>query len=1135
MNVAIKELAAFLPRILASPYCCLLTGGHARSRHAHAIKHPRGSRCATIGLFMLCSMAHAQTPVRFIENKNQWPANFDLVSRIPGGQMAISAGTFQYFFLDGAKLDALHHGSHAPDAWSAGDDDVRGHAVFVEFAGADPDITPEPFGQLPEYFNYYLGSDPARWASRVRAYKGVLYNNLYEGIDLKVYASGENVKYDLVVAPGGDPDAIRMVYQGAEEIALNSGDLQIKTPLTNVIEKKPVAWQWIDGKKVYVMSSFKLDGNVVSFAFPNGFDACYELIIDPLLIFSTFSGSTADNWGSTATPGEHGNLYSAGVTEQISGGVFPATPGAYQTTTGGLYDIGILKYDSLGTNLLYATYLGGSNSESPHSLVMNAQEELILLGTTSSSDFPTTESAYDRSFNGGTAAAHVIGYSAGSDIVISRFSPDGTALLASTFFGGDANDGLNPTHGMLARNYGDQLRGDIITDAAGNVYISSVTASADLFEVPSGFQPAYQGGETDALLLKMDLTLSQVILGSYIGGSAADASHSIKLASDGSIYLAGGTASNNFPATPDSYQTAFAGEVDGWIARLSSNGLAILQATYTGTTLYNQIYFLDLNENEEVYVYGQTVGDFPITPGVYSNPGSGQFVQKFSQDLRTLIFSTVFGSGRGIPDISPTAFLVNDCNNLYMSGWGGRINTATGHWPNANSSTLGLTTTPDAFQSTTSGSDFYFIVLTDDATERLYATFLGGSQSRTHVDGGTSRFDKGGIVYHSVCSGCRAENATDPDEPTSDFPTTPGAWSRQNRSWNCNNAAFKFDLSSLKARLRTNSADRTMPGMKVVCLPDPIGFENHSTGGEVFEWDFGDGGTFSTPDTAFVIHQYDNPGAYHVTLKAIDPGTCQVVDVTSVLVTVNTPASWVQDDADLCFNDAYRLQAGGGVTYTWTSTDPAFSSQEANPVVAPADTTTYYVRLEEANGCVRRDTVTLNVVPGITPEFEWQKLPACEGRPEIFVRIAADSLKAGDSFFFDFGDGLLSDHEESQHYFEEDGVYNVRLVTQREFCVYEKAIAIPVFDLFIPNVITPGRPDHNDVFTIRYGQAEGATPGDYGFNVSLVIFNRWGREVFRTDSYQYDWSGEDLAAGTYYYELTIDGHATCKSWLQVVK
>jgi hypothetical protein len=465
-----------------------------------------------------------------------------------------------------------------------------------------------------------------------------------------------------------------------------------------------------------------------------------------------------------------------------------------------------------------------------------------------------------------------------------------------------------------------------------------------------------------------------------------------------------------------------------------------------------------------------------------------------------------------------------------MAGWGGEINSQLGFW---QSNTHGMTTTPDAFQLTTSGSDFYFIVLTEDAKERLYATFLGGNQSRTHVDGGTSRFDKGGIVYHSVCSGCTAFNPA--DSATSDFPTTAGAWSRTNKSNNCNNAAFKFDLSSLKARLQTNSAKRDMPGLKVVCIPDGIVFENVSIGGEIFEWDLGDGTKISKTDTANISHQYQDPGQYKVKLTAIDRGTCRAVDSTFTIVTINIAQSAVQDDADVCFGDSFELQASGGISYTWTSTDPDFISGDPTPIVTPEDTTTYYIRLEEANGCIKRDTVQLNVIPGINPDFEWNKLPDCLARPEITVRNLTDSVDARDMMFFDFGDGTTADHLEGEHYFEKDGVYNIRLVTQREFCVYEKAISIPVFEMFIPNVITPGQPGHNDVFTVRYGKADGVTPADYGFNVSLTIYNRWGRIIYQTDHYQYDWSGEDLAAGIYYYEVTVEGHAKCKSWLHLVK
>lgn len=1082
-------------------------------------------------VFFNAFFAGAQTPAKFIENKNQWPEDIDFLARIPGGRMAVGDASFRYFFLDGERLDALHQQSHDSEVSSDPDETIRGHAIFVDFPGANPNGKCAGFGRSQTYYNYYVGNDPDRWAAGAHAYQGALYESFFPGIDLKVYGFGEHIKYDFVVSPNADPGIITAVYRGADALFLDNGNLVIRTSLGDIIERRPIAWQVVDGERIDVACDFFLEQDRLSFRFPEGYDSCYELIIDPLLIFSTFSGSTADNWGSTATPGEHGNLYSAGVTVEVDGGTFPATPGAYQKSSAGNYDIGILKYDSLGQQLLFATYLGGSRNESPHSLVVNNAGELLLLGTTSSSNFPTTELAFDRSFNGGTVIDNLIGYSyaAGSDLFISRFSPDGSKLLASTFAGGTSNDGLNPPGGDLTKNYGDQLRGDIITDAHNNVYVSSVTSSNN-FPVANSFGLTYNGGATDAIVFKMDTDLSTVLWGAYVGGSGTDAAHTIKIDSQGSIFVGGGTTSADFPTTADSYQPMHSGDVDGWIAKIAFDGATLLKSTLTGTAAYNQVYFLDLNDRDEVYVYGQTSGNFPITPGVYHNPNSGQFIQKFTSELDSLVFSTVFGAGRGIPDISPTAFLVNDCNNLYMAGWGGRVNGETGYW---NSGTTGMTTTADAFQLTTEGSDFYFLVLTDDAKERLYATFLGGDQSSTHVDGGTSRFDKSGIVYHSVCSGCRYFN--DAEAPTSDFPTTPGAWSRLNRSPNCNNAAFKFDLSSLKARIRTNSVRRDAPGLNVACIPDAIGFENHSTGGELYYWDFGDGTTIVKEDTAFITHAYKAPGQYLVTLSAVDLGTCQVVDRTSVLVKVFLAQSFIQDDADLCFGDSHKLTASGGVHYEWTSADRSLVSHDASPVVAPKDTMQYYIVLTEANGCVRKDTVQINVIPGITPEFEWTRFADCTTRPEISVQNLTDSLKGSDSWFFDFGDGTTSDRDGEMHTFDKNGVFDVRIVTQREFCVYEKIVAIPVFDMFIPNVITPGVPEHNDVFTIRFGDVEGVTPGDYGYRVSLSMFNRWGERVFETDDYQYDWSGQGLAAGTYFYEVTVEGHARCKGWAMVVK
>lgn len=1089
-----------------------------------------------VGLITLCRLAFGgpgdPSAAKFIENKNQWPAGVQFSAKIPGGNMVLQPGKFSYRFLDYGKLQELHEQTHhhQENEPPSKEEPIQGHMVDVTFVRANREAQPLPFGQSSTYYNYFLGNDSSRWTSGAHAYSGVLYPSFYPGIDLKVYGLGQHVKYDLTVAPYADPSVINMTYEGMDALLLDKGNLYAKTSLADIIEQRPVAYQFIDGRRTAVVCEFHLEGSTLSFCFPKGYDPCYELVIDPLLIFSTYSGSTADNWGSTATPGEHGTLYSSGVTNRDLGGFFPVTPGAFQTTFGGNYDVALLKYDSTGSQLLYASYLGGDDVESPHSLVMNSSHDLIILGTTGSTNFPTTATAYDRTFNGGTFAVNVVVYQQGTDIFLARVASDGRKLLASTFLGGLENDGLNPRIGPLTKNYGDELRGDVITDAQDNIYISSVTSSSD-FPMENSIDPSFNGGTTDALLLKIDKDLSDIQWSTYIGGTGFDASHTLKFNKSGDIYIAGGTSSADFPVTAGVYQAALAGDADGWIAKVGQAGDAIKTATFTGTTGFDQVYFLDLNEDDEVFVYGQTAGQFPITPGVYNNPNSGQFIQKFDATLNQLMFSTVFGSGRGIPDISPTAFLVNECNNIYMSGWGGLINEGEGYW---NSNTYGMPVTADAYQRITSGSDFYFMVLTDDASRFLYGTYLGGSQSRTHVDGGTSRFDKGGIVYHAVCSGCQAYNAS--GQSSSDFPTTANAWSRQNRSLNCNNAAFKFDLSSLKARIQTNSVALDHPGLNTICIPDKIVFQNLSTGGETYEWNLGDGTYITKQDTSLIVHQYMNTGQYTVWLKAIDKGTCKVKDSTSTKVFVNIALAKVQDDDALCLGSTYTLRASGGATYAWKSQDGTFTSGAATPNVSPQDTTIYYITIVEASGCIHKDTVQLDVIPVILPEFEIDRSAECFNRPIITVRSTTDSLWQGDRLFFDFGDGTTVDSEEAQHEYAKDGLYNVKLVGVREFCVTEKVMPMPVFRLLIPNIITPGKADNaNDVFTIQYGDQKGATPADYGFKTSVVIYNRWGKKVYESADYQYDWEGEGLAAGVYFYEVTVSDHAACKSWIQLVK
>ncbi len=1046
--------------------------------------------------------------------------------------MFVKPGGFTYYFLDQKKIEEMHERSHQLQSEAElipEKEMIDGRMMEVNFIGSNIKSEARPLQPISTYYNYFLGSNPAGWASKARAFESVYYSSLYECIDLKLYSSGDFIKYDFVVAPGADPGQIKWQYSGADEIVASNGGVMAKSPQVSIIEGKPVAFQMINGVKVEVACEYLISNNVISFSFPQGYDDCQELVIDPLLIFSTYSGSTADNWGSSATPGEHGNLYSSGTTNHYPGtsfqGTFPATPGAFQTTYGGIFDVAILKYDSLGEHLLYASYLGGEFSESPHSLVVNKNNELLVLGTTSSFSFPTTPGAFDRTFNGGVFERNVIDYENGSDIFVAKISSDGSKLLASTYLGGAANDGLNPTSSILTANYGDQLRGDILPDADGNIYISSVTSSSD-FPVRNSFDSTYNGGITDGIVIKLKPDLTGIIWGTYWGGSAADASHTIKLDHGDGIYVAGGTASSDFPTTANSYQEILAGSADGWIGFMPQDGHRLFGATLTGTPAFDQVYFLDINQYDEVYVYGQTAGSFPVTAGVYRNSNSGQFIQKFTPDISTLLFSTVFGSGRGIPDISPTAFLVNSCNKIYVSGWGGILNTGEGFWP--GSSTFGMPLTADAYQKTTSGSDFYFMVLTDDASEFVYGTYLGGTQSKTHVDGGTSRFDKSGVVYHAVCSGCQAFNSS--GHSTSDFPTTPTAWSHTNRSRNCNNAAFKFDLSSLKARIQTNNIKLNAPGLTQVCYPDKIVFQNQSTGGEHFDWKLGDGTTLTKYDTSLIIHKYAAPGQYTVKLKAVDSGTCIKSDSTFTIVNVYLAQGVAGADQAICKDVSTQLSASGGVAYEWKTADGTFTSTQASPTVTPAKDTQYYIKITDVNGCIKKDTVKVSVVPGIAFKYDLTQSYGCTSRPLLRVINQTDSLE---DTFFDFGDGTTSHEKVVQHEYKQDGTYAFRIAGNKGVCVYDKLQTLPVYTLFIPNVITPGASEGlNDTFKIKYGDQ---LISQSGVKVSFVVYDRWGVKVYENADYKDNWAAENLSAGTYFYEVKIDGQTTCKNWVQVIK
>jgi gliding motility-associated-like protein len=982
-------------------------------------------------------------PLRFIENKKQWEEGVLYRAELPSGFLFLRGNALQYSLYSAEDLDRVHQLSHggSVEKLSADSQQIRAHSFWVRFLGANPNPILKTGEKHPTAYHYFLGNDPTKWGTEAAAYDQIGYQALYPYIDLTLYLKNWQLKYDFVVKPKGDPAQIQMQYEYADKVALEEGNLVITTSIGKVTELKPYSYQIIEGKEVEVPSRFVLKrGNKVSFEFPKGYDKNYDLIIDPVLVFSTFSGSFSDNWGTTATYDAAGNLYAGGT---AFGAGFPTTPGAFSINFSGAADVGILKYNPTGTTLLYATYLGGALPEVPHSLIVDNNNQLVILGTTGSSNFPALPSSYDNSFNGGVPSQQMNAYAfqQGTDIFIAKLNAAGSNLLGSTFFGGSNNDGQNVLGENLCYNYGDEFRGEVALDAQGNVYVASMTRSNN-FPLQNASQTTFRGNQM-GIVAKFSPNLNNLIWSTYIGGNGIDAAYSLKVGSNGSLYVAGGTTSVDFfPVSANAFQTVNAGFTDGFLARYDAGSGVLQSATFVGTQFYNQAYFVDLDQNNNPYILGQTRGPYPISPGRYGNPGSGIFIQRFRPDLTGSVWSTVVGSGRLTPDISPTAFMINSCGNIYLAGWGGDINNLPGY--GGASSTQNLPTSTDAFRTQTDGSDFYMMILSTEALNLIFASYFGDFGGRgDHVDGGTCRFDKQtGTIYHSVCA-CGGSN----------FPTTPGVWSNTNNSNNCNNAAFKVNLGQLVAAFTTN------PSPAQGCAPLTVNFINQSQNASSFTWNFAGLGTSTATNPTFTFTQ---PGTYTVTLTARNPALCDQEETVSRQIQVFEANFDVSDNQTICKGESVQLQASGSTSYQWFPATGLSNPNIANPIASPEQTTTYSVSLQNAGGCTDTLTVTVTVLPEIKPDFDINFLNPCDEFPTVQI---VNNTQNANSYLWNFGNGQTSTAQNPPPFqYNAPGTYTITLTVTNTNCNQTKTVTKTI--TILPNNFTTSQ----DV-SICYGQS----------------------------------------------------------------
>ncbi|MCS6968304.1 MAG: PKD domain-containing protein [Cytophagales bacterium] len=1010
----------------------------------------------------------------FTENKGQWEEIVQYRAEIPAGFFFLLKDGLHWAFYDQWRLYELKHGRELPNRSveatrvEASSSHRQGklidaHGVRVHFIGANPQV--HLHGLLPSSTlqHYFIGSQEERWAKEVRSYAEVRYQSIYPGIHLRVFTHNTALKYEFAVTPHANPRQIAMQYEGATLLQLQAnGNLKVATPLQTIIEYKPYCFQIIQGKEVEVPSRFVLHENTLQFDFPEGYNPDYELIIDPQLVFSTYSGSLSDNWGNCATFDAEGNTYTGGT---IFGRNFPVTVGAFQVQFGGLVDVAVQKFSPDGRNLLFSTYLGGSSAESPHSMIVNKQNQLIIFGTTSSANFPTTAGAFDRTFNGGVPHEPIggIDYPAGSDIFISILNNVGSQLIASTFVGGTGNDGVNLREipgitllSPLVRNYGDELRGEVVVDSRDNVYIASCTRSTN-FPVRNAFASSLSG-PIDGVVFRMNPTLTSLEWGTYLGGNGYDAAYSLRVASTGEVLVCGGTTSTSFPITSGALQSTYAGATDGFVVRFSATG-GLLNSTFLGTPNFNQAYLLDLDQENNVYVFGTTVGAYPVTAGVYSNPNSGQFIHALPPTLNRTIFSTVVGTSRGRPDLSPTAFLVNECGNIYFAGWGGFTNNFPpypGSQIGQETSITGMPVTPDAIKTTAfAGDDFYIGLLSPNARSLIYGTYIGGNsvQDGDHVDGGTSRFDKNGIIYHAVCA-CRSNN----------FPTTPTAWATINRaaapnierpSGGCNNAAFKIDIDELRAAFITTDAAGNPT--KELCAPADFRFINRSTNATRFSWEIRDlatGNVIFTARTRDTRYVFPNEGRYAIQLTAENDIICRparafdTVRVRPGQLQISSPVTICRGQSVQLFADTRQPNS----TYTWTPAVGLSNPNIANPIARPLQTTTYRLRASAPNGCTYDTAVTVTV-RNVEADFTVQLADPCN--PATLVRLINNST-GGERFEWDLGDGrTLTERQPPLFRYQRPGTYRIILTVSEDGCTSRDTAVVQISNQLAVSLIAP--------------------------------------------------------------------------------
>ncbi|OJU75431.1 MAG: hypothetical protein BGO09_04055 [Bacteroidetes bacterium 47-18] len=1002
-------------------------------------------------LLMLClNWTFSFAQLSFTENKGQWEKEIRYKSPIADGALFITSGGLVYHLVDMDKVHALLHDDTSAARYS---ETIDHYAFRMTLQQHNPNASFTTGQPEPGYENYFSGRDPAAWATAVKRYQEVTQEQVYDNIDLKYYATTQGLKYEFLVRPTGDPSLIRFSIEGITPEIDRDGHLHYITPLGTITETAPVCYQLIGSDTVYIPSVFRLKDQVLSFELKAPFDTRYPLVIDPDMVFSTYSGGTTSNfYAYTSSYDNSGKMYSGGI---AWGPGWPVSLGAFQTQFNGDVDVCIIKFNSTGTQRLMSTYYGGSGEDIPLAISVNAAEEVAIGGYSRSRDLPMLTTSYDSTLNNTTRSnqSEPLG-----DLFVITFNAAGTQLTGATYLGGTDDEASIIT---AANPYTNDRRINSKTsplflrfDNNDHLWLISNTSSNDFPVTANAFQ-SLPGGLTDGVLCRLNKQCSQLLFSSRIGGSERDFLSYFDYNNQQQLVISGFTKSTTLPVFSNSYNAVPPGDEDAYIFIFDPATSLITNSTYLGTAGIDEALKVAVEPaSQHVYVLGITNGNYPVSAGTYAMPNGNAFLHILDSSLSLSIASTRTGHDNTLgvfPNWLPTAIGFGACDEVIV----------TGIQNNLTPYTLSMPVTPNAYQAAPGA--FWFAVMDLSLQQLKYATFLGAS-GLDHIHCGQHQLDKRGNLYHTICS------------TNGNFPITAGSWSPVKQNGNLLDIiSFKFEL----APPREVIADFELaPGYNDIgCAPYTVTFRNNSVNARFYHWDFGDGSS-STLFEPF--HTYDREGQYRIILYASED-ICHSHDSDTLILTVKkvTDPRLITRDTVICpGTETLRLEAllanpDSIIHIDWQPADAILSSRDRLHITAdPRRSLQFTVKAfnKDPLACVltREAVIRISKYDSLAVLIDPPESHICTG-DTVMLTVSGEGQA-------DWIKGLHIFHREGNSIYanpDVSSVYTVR-VTDTHQCVYYADARITVTDTI--------RVDAGPDKVIRYGETvslEGYSPYDY--------------------------------------------------------